>query len=124
MLCSECLSVNSISACAETLEIGNLQSSTPYKIYFQLSQPKKILVYEAISAASGLLVISLNGRLRPDKTYTIWVTEATAKSMNENEDIEIPSSDTETEIACCIEVHTNNTEATTQQLNVINNCTP
>lgn len=118
MLCSDCLPVNPVAACSDSIIIGTLAANTDYIVYWQLTQPKKIIAFEVTSDNTGLLTVSPAGRLRAEKTYLVWATLATAKSMTEKEEITIDS-----EITCCVEVHTNSLEATEQQFTALTNCT-
>lgn len=117
MACSECYKVNDVAVCTDTITVGTLAISTPYKVYFEMLSPRKVFAIDAVTDGAGLLVVTIpEDTLRMYKTYKLWAT-LTTSSLHDKEDITIDGA-----VQCCIEFHTLDTEITNQTLSAASTC--
>lgn len=107
-VCNPCLTTDIIPVCVTSLVVGSISSlNTDVFVYVKDITTSKVVRFEETTDGAGLITITgldTEPDFMPNHSYELWVTLATATSIDDREDITVPNAGTTTEcIALCFE---------------------
>lgn len=102
-ICDSPLIAAPIPLCTTNLVVGTVTSaSTAVFVYIQSVATGELTRYSVTSNGAGLVTIPITKNNMRDSTYSLWITLASAGSMEDREDITVSGTPTATK---CIDLH-------------------